>query len=229
MSDQDRRIEYDKFAISRAIDQVKDPALRAFLEATVDVVTGLTGNARLGDIEDRDMLRAEVARLVDVVAAERKDRGVVVKYLEKQDKTLERLEAAAAQQRADFQKVAEVVDDLVVDVGGLKQGQSQIMTKITELDTRQRADEERLQIDEARIDAKRARIEALEDAERLRQAADALRDAEIARIAASLAARPTPEEAYATYEGVRKWGTEIAALADALARIEKELKRGNGH
>jgi chromosome segregation ATPase len=229
MSDQDRRIEYDKFAISRAIDQVKDPALRAFLEATVDVVTGLTGNARLGDIEDRDMLRAEVARLVDVVAAERKDRGVVVKYLEKQDKTLERLETAAAQQRADFQKVAEVVDDLVVDVGGLKQGQSQIMTKITELDTRQRADEERLQIDEARIDAKRARIEALEDAERLRQAADALRDAEIARIAASLAARPTPEEAYATYEGVRKWGTEIAALADALARIEKELKRGNGH
>jgi chromosome segregation ATPase len=71
-----KKQDYDKFAISRAIDQVSDPQLRAFLEAVTDVVTGLSGNAQLGAIEAVDELRKEVA-------ADRNDRGQVASFLER--------------------------------------------------------------------------------------------------------------------------------------------------
>jgi hypothetical protein len=57
-----KKQDYDKFAISRAIDQVSDPQLRAFLEAVTDVVTGLSGNAQLGAIEAVDELRIRPSR-----------------------------------------------------------------------------------------------------------------------------------------------------------------------
>lgn len=52
---------YDDLAISRAISAVDDPKLQAFLEAVADVVTAISGNQQIKNIEQRDALAAEIA------------------------------------------------------------------------------------------------------------------------------------------------------------------------
>ena len=193
----------DPFEPSRKLDAV-DPALQAWGEALTDRISAISGNAQLNAIDAIERLRLEVQ-------ADRNDRAQILDYLRRQ-------EAAADELRAGFQSFAETVSGLVIDVDALKRGQLDILARIGE--------------DEARLDAKRARIEALEADGRERRAADAERDREIARVAAALAARPSPEEARATYEGVRTLGPmrkQLAALVEAVERIEQELARQNGH
>jgi hypothetical protein len=212
---------------------------------------GVYGNNFAAAVTMLEQQAQTLETLARSVEAERKDDALILSILQREEerhKEQQRIDAARhadetrqretadANLRAYFHRelsnVAEAInerldgqDQRITQVeDGLTQGQARIMDKIVELDARQRADEERIRIDEARLDAKRTRIEALEEADRRRHTADAARDAEIARIAAALAARPSPEEARQTYEGVQ----EIPAIREALARIEEELKRGNG-
>lgn len=52
---------YDDLAISRSIAGVSDPALQGFLEAVVDVVTGISFQQQNRNVEQRQALTAEVA------------------------------------------------------------------------------------------------------------------------------------------------------------------------
>lgn len=143
-----KRQDYDRFAISRAIDQVQDPALRLFLEATADVVTGISGNAQLSAIDAVSGLRREFA-------AERADRALILQYLERQ-------EVAATQQRADFQALFEVVNGHDLDIGELKQAVQALKTKTADHDDSRDAsiaERRRLTDELARTNSNFARLE----------------------------------------------------------------------
>lgn len=133
---------YDDLAISRAIAKVGDADLRGFLEAVVDVVTGISGAQQNRNVEQRQALTTEVAQerqhvyetlrdvryqykqLNDAREADTNDRRQIALFLERQDTQLGKLaelpgkvEAVSTGQtelRADFRSVREAVDELKI-------------------------------------------------------------------------------------------------------------------
>jgi chromosome segregation ATPase len=165
-----KKQEYDKFAISRAIDQVSDPALRGFLEAVTDVVTGITGNAQVTDIEERQALRDEIAGLRKQLGAEKNDRATIAQHLEREGKKTDRILALGEENQREIKKLSQTTADLQTGqaaltetLGGVVSQVQDLSESVNELDGRMDTAEHRLDSFERQVNTRFAQVEGKVD------------------------------------------------------------------
>jgi chromosome segregation ATPase len=141
----------------------------------------------------------QVSAIAEAVTADRADRGLILGHLERGEAWQQRQEAAVNGLRADFQSLFEVVNGHTLDIGELKQTVAEHEREIASF--RRSRDESIQERRELRADLTASKEDRIKIHKELKLANDELKLA----------------------------SDERKAITDALARIEREMKRGNGH
>lgn len=181
---------YDDLAISRAISAVDDPKLRAFLESVADVVTAISGNQQVRNVEQRQTLAAEIATERQHVYETLRD----VRY---------QVAEGNKARKANADQVAEGISLILKEQESAKQGLALLADQFRQageaLNEWQGGMEQRVTTVEEALAARPSLEETRELIALLRK-----HDQQIAVLESRLDARPSPEKAQATYEGVRR-------------------------